>query len=331
MPPLHDDDLPTTVPARPDAVHGPSRRRVDVALDDESPAAATDDDRDAAHRLAHVGGAGELTAALLALLLPRGSRRALAAWRLETAGVPTAERWRETVAALSGAARLPWFERLLARMALQPLEARQALLQSARRVMGARGVARPIDRLHWLAMRRGLGEAPPLAARPQPLGTGGDPGGLGGAGGEPWLESDVLAIAAVTAFLSRLVPHAGADGPPHADDPRRDGERWYDDAMAAWPATATRSVPPCRPTSADALVAALQRLQTLSWMQRPQVVRAWLEAALRQPRSGLRRGTPRLDDNAADALALVCGLLDAPLPPAIARHYVTLPADAPAR
>ena len=123
--------------------------------------------RDAADRLSRVHGAGELQAVLLALLMAPGSKRALRAWQRETAATPGADSLRRHAASLSGAARLPWFELLLARMAAQPLAARQELLQATRRVMGARGVARPIDRLHWLTMRRGLGEVGPLAARPE--------------------------------------------------------------------------------------------------------------------------------------------------------------------
>ena len=65
--------------------------------------------------------------------------------------------------------------------------------------MGARGVARADRPLHWLLMRPALGWAkPPLAARPNPVRR------------QPatWLESDVLAVATYTAFLSRIVPHA---------------------------------------------------------------------------------------------------------------------------
>ena len=42
---------------------------------------------------------------------------------------------------------------------------------------------------------------------------------------------------------------------------------------------------------------------------------------------GHSRGA-RLSDLAADALRLTCGLLDSPLPPELARHYITLPAEA---
>lgn len=334
---MRDSEAPATIPARPDpTVPGPGRRRararsraVDLPIGDDGDTLPSDDEREAGHRLSHLGGPAELSAAVLAMLLPVGSKRALTAWRLETAGTPGAEALRETVAALSGAARLPWLERLLGRMALQPIAARQTLVQAARRLMGARGTARPIDRLHWLTLRRGLGETPPLAARAHTTGHGDGPGG------ETWLESDVAAVAVCTAFLSRLVPHAGDAGTEHGDDPRSDGERWYGAVMTGWPSTATLEIPPCRPPPAEAMVEALQRLQTLSWMQRPQVIRAWLDAAILHAQGGtLARGTARatrLDDDAADALAMVCGLLDTPLPTALARHYVTLPAGTPPR
>src|SRR5450432_1252902 len=166
-------------------------------------------ERDAADRLGRVHGAGELHAALLALLLQPGSKRAVRAWQLDTASTPGVDVLREHAANLSGAARLPWFELLLSRMATQPLAARQELLQATRRVMGARGTTRPIDRLHWLALRRGLGEVAPLAARPETHVEVAE-----------WLESDVLSVAAYTAFLSRMVPGDEVDAPL--------GRNWYD-------------------------------------------------------------------------------------------------------
>src|SRR6187402_2598812 len=119
-----------------------------------APAPSPERERDAADRLSRVYGAGELQAVLLALLMAPDSQRALRAWQQETTATPGADSLRRHAASLSGAARLPWFELLLSRMAVQPLAARQELLQATRRVMGARGVARPIDRLHWLTMRR---------------------------------------------------------------------------------------------------------------------------------------------------------------------------------
>jgi len=266
-----------------------------------APAPSPERDRDAADRLSRIHGAGELQAVLLALLMAPGSKRALRAWQRETAATPGADSLRRHAANLSGAARLPWFELLLTRMVTQPLAARQELLQATRRVMGARGVARPIDRLHWLTMRRGLGEVGPLAARPESHNEAPE-----------WLESDVLCVAAYTAFLSRMVPGPMVDSP--------DGRAWYDIVMATWGRFA--EIPEWQPPKAEAMVEALAKMQTLSWMQRPVIVRNWVTSAISRSR-GLRLG-----DLSADALRLTCGLLDSPLPPELARHYITLPADA---
>ena len=263
-------------------------------------AAGPERERDAADRLSRIHGAGELQAVLLALLMAPDSKRALRAWQGETVATPAADSLRRHAACLSGAARLPWFELLLARMALQPLAARQELLQATRRVMGARGVARPIDRLHWLTMRRGLGEVGPLAARPESHDEAPE-----------WLESDVLCVAAYTAFLSRMVPGQTVDSP--------DGRAWYDIVMATWLPFA--EIPEWQPPKAEAMVEALAKMQTLSWMQRPVIVRNWVTSAISRSR-GLRLG-----DLSADALRLTCGLLDSPLPPELSRHYITLPAD----
>ena len=262
--------------------------------------AAVDPEKDAGDRLARVHGAGELHAALLALLLPRGSRRASRAWAIETADTPNRAGLREHAASLSGAARLPWFERLLARMALQPIAARQQLLKAMRRIMGARGVVRPIDRLHWLRMRRGLGEVPPLSARPEVESDVTE-----------WLETDVLALAVYTAFLSRMVAEDLED--------ESAGARWYESVMEQW--APQSEAPPFDAPDAENVFEALARLQTLSWMQRPVVVRCWVAAALKT------NGGVRLGDAAADALRLTCNLLDSPMPPELARHYIVLPAD----
>jgi len=262
--------------------------------------AAHDPENVAADRLARVHGAGELHAALLALLLPRGSRRAARAWAIETADTPNRAGLREHAASLSGAARLPWFERLLTRMALQPIAARQGLLKAMRRIMGARGVVRPIDRLHWLTMRRGLGEVPTLMARPEADSDVAE-----------WLETDVLALAVFTAFLSRMVAEDFED--------ESAGPRWYESVMAQWASHST--APPFDVPDSENVFEALARLQTLSWMQRPVVVRCWVAAALKA------NGGVRFGDAAADALRLTCTLLDSPMPPELARHYIVLPAD----
>ena len=262
--------------------------------------AARERERAAADHLSRVNGTLGLHAAVLALLLPTGSRRAGRAWQVETEAMPGAAALREHIESLSSAARLPWLDLLLVRMRGQPLAARQALLESTRRVMAARGTVRPIDRLHWLLMRQRLGESSAAAVQ---------------AAAQTELshlpQGDVLAVARYSAFLSRMVPVEG-DKPAAASGPNA-GAAWYATVMARWERHAT--IPPCEPPDADGLVHALQELQALAWMQRPVLVRDWVTAAHQHSRHG------RLTDVAADALRLSCALLDSPLPPDLERHY----------
>lgn len=259
-------------------------------------------EREAGARLSRVHGVAELRAAILALILPPGSRRPVRAWRMEAGAAADAEVLRTHASRLSGATRLPWLERLLVRAARQPIGFRQQLLQATRRVMGARGVARPVDRFHWLFMRRVLGDGLSIEARTE-----------SGVDVAEWLESDVFAVATYSAFLARVM--AGDQG----DDAQ--ARAWYDVAMAAWQPFA--DIPLWTPTPAEAMVEALGRLQTLSWMQRPVVIRNWVMSTIRQG-----RGTSFTDDG-ADALRMTCVLLDSPVPPELTEHYRALPDDPP--
>ena len=251
----------------------------------------------AADRLSRLNGVLELQAAVLALLLPAGSQRAGRAWQIECEATPDAAALLAHVTQLPNPARLPWFETLVSRMRNQPLAARQALLAATRRVMGARGVVRPIDRLHWLAMRERLGAASAAGARAAQA-----------ADLSQLPQADVSAIAAYSAFLSRMVPVDAVETLT-----TEAGVAWYDAVMQPWQARAT--IAPCQPPDIDGLVHALQELQGLAWMQRPVLVRGWVTAAQVHSRHG------RLGDGAADALRLSCALLDSPMPPELARHY----------
>lgn len=253
------------------------------------PAAVTaDDEREAVARLARLNGPGELRAAILALLATPGSRRERRAWQEETRGLSTARDVRDDVKKLGPATRLPWLDVLLGRVAQAPLSDRQHLMAAARRVMSADGQIRPIDRLHWLLMRQRLGEAAPVPPA---------------AGAYPDIAEASLhtrrEIARLTAFLARLVP---------------DGEAWYRSVMQPW--LADEALPPCEAPDADGLVHALEEVQTLPWMLKPVLVRHWTEAALRHKPPG------PLPAEACDALRLAATLLDSPLPPDLARHYL---------
>src|ERR1700712_5270878 len=254
----------------------------------------------AATLLERLNGPQELQVAALALLLPAGSKRAMRAWERESANYARAAAIGESVGQLAGNARLPWLEVLLTRLRAQPLAERQNLLEATRRVMSARGVQRPLDRLHWLAMRQRLGENSPAAQRSAATTEL-----------SQLPQLDVEAIAAYSAFLARMVP-AQAD---KLDDlaPPPPGLAWYDDVMAPWAGRA--AIPLCEPPGTDTFVHALQVIQAVAWMQRPALVRGWTAAAIEHSPYG------QLNDTAADALRLSCSLLDSPLPPELFRHY----------
>ncbi len=277
--------------AEPIAYAAPMTPPADPDSDEPTPeprASNAQDEREAMERLSRLNGPGELRAAILALLATPGSRRERRAWQEETKGLSTARQVREDTKALGPATRLPWLDLLLKRVSTAPLADRQHLMAAARRVMAADGHIRPIDRLHWLLMRERLGDAtavPPAASSFPDI-------------AEASLHTR-REIARLTAFLARLVP---------------DGEAWYRSVMQPW--LKGEALPPCEAPDADGLVHALQEVQTLPWMLKPVLVRHWTEAALRHKPPG------PLADDACDALRLSALLLDSPLPPELARHYV---------
>jgi hypothetical protein len=256
-------------------------------------ATVSSEEQDALARLDRVRGPGGMKAALLALLLVPDQPGRVRAWREETSLVGEAETICADVERLSGATRLPWFELLLARLGGTPLHDRQELLRSARRVLTAAHPGLPIDRLMWLAMRRHFGE--------NALGMVHAPAEADIAQLPP---SDMLYVAHYTAHLARMVPGEDASA----------GQHWYSSVMGRWLAPA--AIPPWHRPDVDELVRALTGLQALSWMQRPQLVRAWVGEALPSGRPG------PLPQTAADALRLSCLLMDSPMPPELARQYV---------
>jgi Zn-dependent protease with chaperone function len=256
-------------------------------------ASISDDEREAVDRLSRINGPGELRATILALLLTPGSQREKRAWRDETKGLSTADGLRREIKKLGPALRLPWLDELLSRIANAPMADRQALMEATRRVMAADGQVRPIDRLHWLAMRHRLGERPPVntSASAQNDMT-------------QLPESMQRQVATLTAFLSRVIPDGEAEA----------GGAWYRSVLGPW--MSDYALPPCEPPDADGLATALAGVQALPWMLKPVLARAWLDAARRQSPQG------RLSDDSADALRLACLLLESPMPPELARHYI---------
>jgi hypothetical protein len=249
-------------------------------------------EREALARLSRVHGPGELHAAILALISPADSVPSFLAWSRETAGSHDASLLRQDVMKLSEGARVPCLEALLARMRQCPKEDRRDLLRSMRRVVAAHSPLRPLDRLHWLIMRRKLGDKPPLPLPPQARNDLAE------------LSRHMIGrVASVTAYLARMVPGPDANA----------GIIWYAAVMSQLDHSG--DVPPCKAPDGDQLAHALDEVETLPLMLRPVLMRGWVDAALSTS------GRARLMPMAADALRLAAGLLDSPLPPELSRHF----------
>jgi hypothetical protein len=255
------------------------------------------DERDALDRLSRVHGQVMTSAAILGLVArvqpDAESWPALRTAILAETGDGDAIRAvAADVGSLSAASRLPVLDAFLRRRRHAPKDERRALLQSTRRVMAARAAYTPLDRLIWLAMRKQLGEHPGASNVAAPLAD------------LQHLPPDLLDhVALLTAHLARLVP-----GPEE-----RHGRAWFEAVMA--------ELSPDQPLTAavlpdgEALALALGDVQSMSWMLRPVLMRLWVDAALRVGRRA------RLAPPSADALRLVAGLLDSPMPPDLSRLY----------
>jgi hypothetical protein len=248
--------------------------------------------REALDRLSRVHGEGGLRATLLALVMDDEAEAVSAVWQCETADVPSAHALREDVLCLDERTRLPTVEALLDRVRALPKAQRRPLLRSYRRVMAARGAVRPIDRLQWLQMRRRLGDRPLPALAPA-------------------VNNEMTRlplemrehVAAVTSYLARIVPDGRAEV----------GAVWRDAVLARF-MPLDDQVPRVTP-DADGLAHACSEIGAMPWMLRPVLMRAWVDCAVLLSEHG------RLSGPTADALRLMAGLLDSPLPPALARCY----------
>jgi hypothetical protein len=251
--------------------------------------------REALDRLSRVNGPGELHAAILALISPRESAESFIVWTHETVFSPDASLIRQDITKLPDDHRVPVLEVFLDRMRTQPKEDRRGLLQATRRLVAVHSPMRPLDRLHWLLMRRKLGDRPPIPLPPQ---SHNDLAELS--------KYMIGRIASVTAYLARMVP--GPDA--------RAGLPWYTHVMSQLDHSG--HVPPCKAPDGDGLAHALDEVESLPLMLRPVLMRGWADAAISTS------GRVRLMPMAADALRIVADLLDSPLPPELARHFTEL-------
>jgi Zn-dependent protease with chaperone function len=253
-------------------------------------------------RLRRLGGPLQRRLAVLAFMVQPGNAEELRFWQQLTFGQSWAPEILSDVQTLPSAWRVPEYERLLAQMAYEPLTSRRDLIVALRNLMRADGRVTALDRLWWLAARHRMGEvASPLGLIRPMTGQGRD---------LSQLQADERShVARFSAYMARLVP-APTPGPMPGDR----GQAWFGGVMRRCDLPG-RAPPPCEPPGADELIHALAGVQELSWSMRPQLIRAWVEEALNHSPSGLLRA------EAADALRLAAGLLDTPLPPALASHF----------
>ncbi len=284
--PLAADVLPAPGADEPLMAFAP-RMPAPIAAADAAPEAARHDatqipawhgeaarETEALDRIARWHGPGERYAALLALLVEPGDDAAWAAWGRATAHLPWAGKVRIELDALRPASRLQVFETLARRTAAASADEAWSLLRAARALRAGASA-----RLRWIALRRLLGTRKAHLPTPRP------------ANSLAALWPQVVAATACLAVTMRL--------------DAQDAALWQANALRGLRDDATSS-----PRSAADAAMALQ-LRRLSPMQRPLLLRAWVQAV----------PAAKLDDaHVADALQMACWLLDTPLPPAIAQR-----------
>lgn len=262
-------------------------------------------DREALLRLQGRVGPTEERLIVLALMMDVDNAREVKLWRKIGEGVLRPEQILQDVSQLLPQRRVPEFERLTANVAQSPMPQRRVLVEEARDLLRADGRVSPRDRLWWLALRHRMGvhqRSGQAFMRPV-TGQGQDLGSLS--------PSDLHHVRTMSAYLARVLPLEQTTSElPAANRAwleavnRRVGANWSDVAGEGGIGT-----------DADALAHALAGLQELSWVLRPQLVKAWVEEAMNHSPQGM------MSHDTADALRLMAGLLDAPMPPMLEAHY----------
>ena len=278
--PAHADAAPATPEAR---------RQARIAAD-----------REALQHMQLRIGPTEMRLTILALMMNPGNHRENKLWRRLAEDAPHAETILNDVRNLLPSSRLPEFERLVDRVAEQPLIHKRMLVEAARDLMRADGRVSPRERLWWLVLRHRLNDPGPATLMRPVTGQG-----------QTLPELNLLErayISTLTGYVARFVPE---DAPPGRISEA--GQRWWRGVLARCGEVTEAALD--RPPDADALMHALSGVQELSWMMRPLLMAAWAEEALNHSPHGL------LSDDTADALRLLSTLLDTPLPPVLASHY----------
>lgn len=237
----------------------------------------------------------------LALMMNVHNEPERALWYHLAEGVHEAHRILDDVAALPANRRVPEFERLTASIAGEPIEQRRALVEHARDLLRADGRVSPRERLWWLALRHRLHDRQNRQAYARPT---------TGQGHElhHMTPDNMVHVTALTTYLARFIP---AEEGPQGLSPG--SLAWFHGVMSR--CGRPTDMQPGHAPDADALMHALSGVQELSWMMRPLLLKAWVEEAVNHSEHGV------LSDQTADALRLVAGLIDAPLPPMLEAHY----------
>jgi Peptidase family M48 len=254
---------------------------------------AAERERDALRRIEQWYGLGEWQAAMLALAIDPQAAEAAARWRsyaATTADLHVASAVREEVQALRTSARRVVMEKLLDRVRQSPpLHQRRLQREWAQRRAALAGANTAADQWRWLVIRNAFAPARPPAAR----GT---------------LATHADEVRAATRCMARvLMPHAIAQ------------VEWHDAAIAALESMGLPQrrgpgvglAPPTVPADQRMLITAL-RVRRLSAMQRPLLLRAWVDAA----QQSADADAP-LSPQGADALHLACVALQVPAPDAL--------------
>jgi len=262
-------------------------------------------EREALQRLQGRVGPTEERLIVLALMMNAENPREAKLWRKVGEGVLQPEQILQDVSVLLPTRRVAEFERLTARIAQSPMPQRRTLVEQARDLLRADGRVSPRDRLWWLALRHRMGvhqRGGQAFMRPV-TGQGQDLASL-----DP---SDLHHVRTMSAYLARLIPAEQTDaGLPSAN------RAWLEAVNRRLNAEGSGQLGDTAiGTDADALAHALAGLQELSWVLRPQLIKAWVEEAVNHSPQGL------MSDETADVLRLMAGLLDAPMPPMLDAHY----------
>ena len=263
-----------------------------------------DHSAEALERLRRLTGPSECNLAVLALMMSTDNEAEQKMWRRRAKGVAQAAQILQDARALHPALRLPEFERLCQIISQAPLAQRRELVEGARDLMRADGRISPMERLMWLSLRHYMDDTQAAQHPLRPVNA---------------LSRDLteltvherLHVMALTAYLARFVPEQET-----ASGPSLKGLAWYTRVMnRCSDPVSHQALPAWEAPDADGLVNAIAGLQEMSWILKPVLLRAWVEESLNHSPNGL------LSDCTADALRLVAGLIDSPMPPALASHY----------